>query len=62
MKIGDVVYIIEKTRSKLGLPELEYIITDILEDIEFPVVVKSNDLGNEWREFFNKDEIIKKYF
>jgi len=62
MKQGDKVFINEQAQSLLGLTYgIEYYVIDILEetdDIKFPIVLGSDEMGADWRQFFKEDEII----
>jgi len=60
MEKGQVVFITENARVKLGLPDgLEFIYEETLEQkVEYPIVLKCEELGKDWVEFFCDDEII----
>jgi len=62
MKIGNKVFITERARTLLGLPDgIVFTIKDILEvgeDIKFPMVLSAEEFGKDWVEFFDEDELI----
>jgi len=61
MKIGDEVIISQNAQTLLGLPHQDgYIVHDILLlKCNFPVVLKHEEMGEDWVEFFNEDELLK---
>jgi hypothetical protein len=63
IRVNDKVLLTENTRCLLGLPDgIEYIVKEILveENIPFPIVLKSDELGEDWVNFFNNSELIPK--
>jgi hypothetical protein len=60
MNIGDKVYLKENARVILGLPDdIEYTIIDILGNyVDYPIVLSAEELGKDWVEFFNENELI----
>ena len=62
MQIGKECYISSNAQAFLGLTDgVLYTIVDILEPtINNPIVLKSEELGKDWVNFFNEDEIIIK--
>jgi hypothetical protein len=60
--IGDKCYITENAKVNLQLPDgVEYTIKDILqEDVEFKIVLNSEEFGEDWVQFFRaEEELIK---
>lgn len=60
MEIGNKVFITERARTLLGLPDgIVFTIKDILEqELTFPIVLSAEEFGEDWVEFFEADEII----
>lgn len=63
MEIGDKVFLTNQAQTLIGLHEgVEYHIIDIIDKNEsmnpYPIVVGSDELGKDWREFFSEDELI----
>jgi hypothetical protein len=60
MKIGDKVFLTENTRVLMGFEDgLEFEVVDTLNlDVPHPIVVKCDNLGKDWVEFFSEDELI----
>lgn len=58
--IGKECYITENVKNLLGLPDgIVFEICDILDGShEFNIVLKSKELGKDYVEFFDVDEII----
>lgn len=58
--IGKKCYITENVKNLLGLPDgIVFEICDILDGShEFNIVLKSKELGKDYVEFFDVDEII----
>lgn len=61
MKIGEQFFITENARCLLGLPDaVIFTLVDILEDgATRPFVLKSDELGEDWVNFFLEEELIK---
>lgn len=61
MEIGDNVIISQNAQTLLGLPHQDgYVIHDILKfDVKFPIVLKHEEMGKDWVEFFDEDELVK---
>lgn len=59
-RIGVKCRITENSRVLLGLiDDVEYTIKDILQDyIEYPIVLKAEEFGENWYQFFRSDELI----
>ena len=60
MKIGDRVTLTSQSRAILGFKsDFEGKIIDILEEQPYPYVVNFPEMGDDHREFFDKEELIK---
>ena len=60
-RIGEKYFLTENTRTLLGLPDgYEYELIDILKiKVNSPYVIKCEELGEDWRGFVDKHELIK---
>jgi hypothetical protein len=60
MEIGNKVFITERARTLLGLPDgIVFTIKDILvQEVTFPMVLSAEEFGEDWVEFFEEDELI----
>lgn len=60
IKIGDRCYVKEETKNELGLADdIVYVVHDFLNnDVDFPIVLKTDKFGKDWVEFFREDELI----
>jgi len=59
IKKGVEVFLVENTRVIMGLQEgLVYSVVDVLENVEYPIVLRCEELGKDWVEFVNEYEVI----
>lgn len=58
--VGKKVFINENARVMLGLSDgIVYTIKDVLdEDVEYKIVLSSDELGKDWVGFFDESELI----
>lgn len=60
-KKDDKCFLTAKVRKHLSLPNVEYLVKDVLTDIDYPYVIKSSsgEFGEDWVQFFNDNELLK---
>jgi len=59
MKIGDKVTTTEQTKILLGLPDgMEGTVLDVINE-PYKLVVNFPEMGKDYREFFNEEELIR---
>lgn len=59
MKTGDKVKLTESTLKIFEYPNVEYIIIDILEEkYPYKYVLKCDDMGKDWVQFFKEKEMM----
>lgn len=61
IKIGDRVTLTEQAKNIVGLREdFEFVVKDILKgDVKYLIVLSCEEFGEDWVQFFKKEEIIK---
>lgn len=60
-KKDDKCFLTENVRKLLSLPDVEYTVKDVLNDIDYPYVLNlsSEDFGKDFVQFFNENEMIE---